>query len=180
MLIVLAGLPATGKSTLAARLAEILGAVVLDKDAVRATLFPPPVRDYSRQADDLVMAAVYSAAAYIRRTFPRQAVVLDGRTYLRAYQVRDLLDLAASLNETPRIIECQCDDDTARARLDSAQVRGGHPAENRTFTLYRDLKAAAEPLSMPRLVLDTGKLALGACVQRCLNYLNDSLACGSG
>lgn len=171
MLIALAGLPATGKSTLAARLAEALGAVVLDKDAVRATLFPPPVRDYARQADDLVMAAIYSAAAYIRRTFPRQAVILDGRTYLRAYQVAELLTLAASLNEAPRIIECRCDDATARARLDDDQARGGHPAGNRTFALYGELQTAAESIQVPRLVLDTGMLTLDACVQRCLGYL---------
>ncbi len=36
MLIALAGLPATGKSTLAARLANELGGVVLSKDTVRA------------------------------------------------------------------------------------------------------------------------------------------------
>ena len=118
MLIAMAGLPGTGKSTLAGRLKLELGAVVLNKDEVRAVLFPPPVLDYSAVQDDVCMAAIYGATAVILRTFPRQAVILDGRSFSRAYQVRDLMALAASLNETPRIIECVCDDEVARERLE--------------------------------------------------------------
>jgi len=73
----------------------------------------------------------------------------------------------------PRVIECVCDDEVARERLDRDQVRGGHPAGNRTFALYQSLKAGAVPLTVPRLVLDTGKLALDECGRRCLKYLAD-------
>jgi len=89
MLIAMAGLPGTGKSTLAARLAAALDAVVLSKDAVRAALFPPPVRDYSTAQDNLVMEVIFKAAAYTFRTRSQQVVIIDGRTFLRTYQVRD-------------------------------------------------------------------------------------------
>ena len=97
MLVAMAGLPGTGKSALAARLQERLGAVVLDKDRVRAALFPPRVLDYSAAQDGIAMAAVYQAAAAILRADPRRAVVLDGRTFLRAGQLDDLLARAASV-----------------------------------------------------------------------------------
>jgi adenylylsulfate kinase len=171
MLIAMAGLPGTGKSSLAARLAQELGATVLDKDRVRAALFPPPVLDYSAAQDDLCMAAVYQAAAHILRTSPRPAVILDGRTFLRSSQVRDLLALAASVGEAPRFVECVCDDAVARARLEDDLARGAHPARNRTHALYLELKARAEPIGVPHLVLDTGRTALEDCVQRCLDYL---------
>jgi predicted kinase len=170
MLIALAGLPGTGKSTLAARLGQELGAVVLNKDAVRATLFPPPVLNYSAEQDDVCMVAIYAAARSILRGFPHQAVLLDGRTFLRAYQVRDLLALAESVNETPRVIECVCDDEVARRRLEDDRARGDHPAGNRTFALYKALQAAAEPLTVPRLVLDTGTTPADDCIRRCLDY----------
>jgi adenylylsulfate kinase len=172
MLIAMAGLPATGKSTLAAHLAGALGGVVLDKDRVRAALFPPPVLDYSVQQNDISMAAIFSAAAHILRTFPGQAVLLDGRTFLRSCQVQDLLALAGSLNEVPHVIECVCADEEARERLEEDRARGGHPAGNRSFALYLALKAAAEPLQIPRLVLDTGRASPEECVGRCLEYLN--------
>ncbi len=171
MLIAMAGLPGTGKSTLAARLAAELGAVVLGKDPVRAALFPPPVLDYSAEQNDIAMSAVYAAAAYIRKAFPRQPVILDGRTFLRAYQVRDLLALADSVRETPFVIECVCAEEVARARLEADLARGAHPAKNRTYDLYLAVKASAEPIPFPHLVLDTGRLSVEACVGRCLAYL---------
>jgi predicted kinase len=174
MLIVMAGLPGTGKSTLAARLAEALSAVVLSKDTVRAALFPPPVLDYSRAQDDLCMGAIFRAAAYTLKTFPLLPVILDARTFLRAYQVRDLFALAESVGERPLLIECICTDERAKVRLENDLAAGRHPARNRTYALYLELKAAAEPLLVPHLVLDTGELSLEECAQRSLAYLRDS------
>src|SRR5690242_4246001 len=108
MLIAMAGLPASGKSTIAARLAKELGGVILSKDQVRAALFADAVLDYSTAENEISMDAIYQAAAYIRKTFPRQTVIIDGRTFLRSSQVHDLFTLGTSLDETPRIIECMC------------------------------------------------------------------------
>ena len=83
MLIAMAGLPASGKSALAERLARDLNGVVLSKDQVRAALFPPLALGYSTAENDITMAAIYAAARYIRTTFPQHPVILDGRTFLR-------------------------------------------------------------------------------------------------
>jgi adenylylsulfate kinase len=174
MLIAMAGLPGTGKSTIAARLAQQLPAVVLNKDQVRAALFPPPVLDYSTGQDDLCMAAIYQAASAILQAYPQQSVIIDGRTFLRAAQLSDLLALAAARHEVPHLIECVCADEVARARLEADLARGKHPAGNRTYALYLAVKARAEPIPLPHLVLDTGTTPLEECVERCLGYLRSS------
>jgi predicted kinase len=171
VIVAMAGLPGTGKSTLARRLAVELGAVVLNKDAVRCELFPPLVLDYSAEQDDLTMSAVYSAAAYVRRTFPATPIILDGRTFLRAYQVRDLLALGQTVGEEPRVIECVCADDVARERLERDLAAATHPARNRTFELYLAVKARSEPIPIPHLTLDTGTTPLDECVRRALAHL---------
>jgi predicted kinase len=171
MLIAMAGLPGTGKSTLAVRIAQGFGGVVLSKDEVRATFFPSRVLDYSSEQDDLCMAAIYSAATYILKSNREQTVILDGRTFLRAYQVRTLLDAAASANEPLRIIECVCADEVARQRLEADQAQNVHPAKNRSYALYLAVKDQAEPIRVPHLLLDTGALSLEQCVERCLAYL---------
>jgi predicted kinase len=173
VLIVMAGLPGTGKSTLAVRLAEELHGVVLCKDRVRAALFPPPVLDYSARQDDLCMAAVYDAAACILQSPLRRPVILDGRTFSRVEQVRDLLRRADAIGEQPTFIECVCADDVARRRLEADRAGGRHPAGNRTYDLYLSLKERAEPLEVPRLVLDTGTVPLDECVRRCLRHSGD-------
>lgn len=133
MLIAMGGLPATSKSTLAAQLTHELGGVVLSKDLVRAALFSPPALDYSSAQNEISMAAIFQAARYICQTLPQHPVIIDGRTFLRSKQIADLFALAASLGETPRIIECVCAEEIARQRLEHDLASGTHPAKNRTF-----------------------------------------------
>ena len=148
--------------------------MVLSKDQVRAALFPPPVLDYSSAEDEISMDAIFIAAVFIRKKFPQNPVLIDGRTFLRSAQVHDLLALAASLEETPRIIECVCSEAVARSRLKHDLASGQHPAKNRDFALYQAVKARAEAITVPHLVLDTGEMTLEECMQRSLGYLRNS------
>ena len=106
-----------------------------------------------------------------RQASPRRAVILDGRTFLCAKQVDGLRCLAAAVGESPRIIECVCDDTVAKQRLKKDQFQGGHPAANRTFALYQQLKETAVPITLPPLVLDTGRLSVEQCVQQALDWI---------
>jgi predicted kinase len=171
MLIALAGLPGTGKSTLATGLASALGGVVLSKDVVRAALFPPPVLDYSAAQDDTAMSAVFSAARVIIATDPARVVILDGRTFRKSAQVAELFAVGHAIGQEPVVIECVCDDAVARARLDRDAAGGRHPAGNRTAALYDEVKATAEPLTVPRLTLDTGRLTTDECLAHALDYV---------
>lgn len=171
MLVAMAGLPGTGKSTLAARLAAKLNGVVLSKDLVRAALFPPPTTDYTTAQDDLVLSAIFRAAEYLFCSRPERVVILDGRTFLRAYQVRDLIVLAQRLNQPLRVVQCVCDDTIAEARLERDVAAATHLAENRTFSLYQEVQIRAEPIAVPHLTLDTGELTLETCIERCLAYI---------
>src|SRR5215212_9028247 len=110
MLIAMAGLPGTGKSTIAVKLAEALRGVVLSKDVVRSAMFPPPVLDYSTAQDDLAMSAVYTAARHLLRENPSRVVILDGRTFRRTAQLADLFALGREIGQEPVVIECICDE----------------------------------------------------------------------
>src|SRR5262249_19130627 len=171
MLIAMAGLPGTGKSALATRLAAALDGVVLSKDVVRAALFPPPTLDYSAAQDDLAMSAVYAAAKLILIADATRVVLLDGRTFRLAAQVADVFALGRGIGQEPVVIECVCDGAVACARLDRAAAAGGHPAGNRTAALYDAVAATAEPLTVPRLTLDTSRLNPGECLARTLDHL---------
>ena len=61
-IIALAGLPGTGKSTLARALSTALDAPVFDKDAVRAALYAPDRIEYSREQDELCWELTWRAA----------------------------------------------------------------------------------------------------------------------
>src|SRR5258708_2297674 len=118
MIIVMTGLPGTGKSTLARALVEASGGVVLDKDAVRAVLFQSGFVEYSSEQDDFCQRLMQQTAEYLIERNPDLRVLFDGRTFSRTYQIENVLEVARSLKTPWRIIECVCSEETARRRLD--------------------------------------------------------------
>src|SRR5262245_9543633 len=133
-LVVLAGLPGTGKSTLARALAPRLHAVVLNKDQFRQALFGEQV-DGSRDQDDAACRAMYAAVEALAAA-EMGPVILDGRTYSKSYQVDELSDLAERVRADLTVVECVCSDDVARARLAEDARERRHPAPNRAPELY--------------------------------------------
>ncbi len=171
MLIAMAGLPGTGKSTLAHLIANALSAIVLDKDVIRAALFPPPWTEYTTEQDDLCMSVMFQVSAYVLQKDPQQYVLLDGRPFSRRSQVMTLKHFAQELQTPLRIIECVCSDETARQRLENATAgKERHLAENRDYALYLDIKARFEPINEPKLVVNTDE-DLARCLDMCLAYV---------
>lgn len=161
MLILMAGLPGTGKSTLSRALAAELNGTVIDKDQVRAALFSATDIEYSTEQDDFCMAVMLKVAGYIFRKDPSRIVFLDGRTFSRTYQLKRAIGYAEALGQQWQIIECVCEEETARDRLANDS---NHPAGNRNFDLYLDVKARFEEISFPKIVIDTDQ-PIPICVQ---------------
>ena len=168
MIVVMAGLPGTGKSTLAHALASKLDGRVLGKDEIRVALFSHRGIEYSTAQDDFVMQVMLEAAGWILRKDPERVVILDGRTFSRQYQIDRVLEAAAELHQPWCILECVCSEKTARARLE--MTAPAHPAENRTFALYLEVKARFERILPPSTVIDTDK-PLEECVNQALGAI---------
>jgi predicted kinase len=171
MLIAMAGLPGSGKSALARALATRLPAVILDKDPIRAALFPPDEIEYSTQQDDFCIAVMLQVAGYVLGKDPAKYVVLDGRPFARSYQRLAVVQFAATRELPLRFIECVCSDAAARRRLAQDVAASRHVACNRNYDLYVRLKACWEPLQEERLIIDT-EAPLDACIAQCLAFVS--------
>ena len=157
MLILTAGLPGTGKSTLSRALATEFGGTVLDKDQIRAALFPAADIEYSTEQDDFCMAIMLKVAGFLFRKEPARRIFLDGRTFSSAYQLKRATGYAEAISQPWRILECVCSEETARERLASDRE---HVAANRDFKLYLEIKSRFEEITLPKTAIDTdGPLA---------------------
>jgi len=123
-MIVLAGLPASGKSAVAVRLNKALDSVLLDKDRVRDFFFQEHV-DYSNEQNDLCVEMMYQVASYLLLKDEAPIVIIDGRSYSRKVQIERLKAVVAQVRCNLIIVECICSPASARQRLE--RDYGVHP-----------------------------------------------------
>jgi predicted kinase len=170
MIVIMAGLPGTGKSTLARALAQRLPVAILDKDSIRTSLFEPAYVEYSRSQDDFCGEIMLQTAAYLLSKHAELHVLLDGRTFSRRYQRDRVIEFSSQVGSTWATLECVCSEATALGRIAEAVAANSHNAANRTPELYREIRLAWEPIDHPKLVIDTDE-NLESWVDRAVRYL---------
>jgi predicted kinase len=170
MIVLMAGLPGTGKTTLARALASRTGGRVLSKDEVRHALFTPDEIEYSSRQDDFCLHVMLETAGYLLHRDPSLVLFLDGRPFSRRYQIENVVNAAASLNQSWCILECVCPGGICRKRLEDQSATGAHPAGNRDFQLYLEVKSRFEAIPLPKTVIDTSE-PLETCVKQALVIL---------
>jgi bifunctional enzyme CysN/CysC len=150
--VVLAGLPGAGKSTLAQALANRLpDARVIDKDQVRHALFAPC--DYSAAERDVTFAAMLDAARY--HLGRGRIVIFDGLTFSRRSQVKAAEDVAAESGAFAAVIVCDVPVSVAVERVEQEAEEGEHLAGNRDGDVVRRVAAEMEEPSGAYLTLPT-------------------------
>ncbi|MBF6600461.1 MAG: AAA family ATPase [Dehalococcoidia bacterium] len=142
------GEPGSGKSTLARALAPRIGAIVLDKDVIKAALLRSGIDEGA------AAAGAYQAYFSLGRALVEQghALVLDNPVFWPRVEAR-WLALSALAGSSPLLIECVCSDrDELRRRLRSRDALASQPRE--PLDLLAHPGAAATSFE-PRLRLDT-------------------------
>ncbi|MBL8824794.1 MAG: ATP-binding protein [Planctomycetia bacterium] len=164
-LIAFAGLPGTGKSTLAKALCKSLNAVLLNKDDIRAALFASENIEYSGQQNDFCMDILYQLAVFHAERNPDRHIIIDGRTFSKSEQLMQLRECTTRCQRDLILVECVCSDNVARSRLRQDHEQSLHPAADRNEALYDQVKATSEPIALPSITVNTEDESLERNIQ---------------
>ena len=160
LLLVVGGLMGSGKTTLAAALADQLGCEALHTDAIRRELFgaSPEAAEfdagvYTPENRQRVYRELFDRSVALLRG--SASVVIDG-TFLAADTLRSAIAAADAAHATRLVIRCRCPDTTARGRIAARQAVGKSLSEARPELFDRQRAEAQDiPPDVPHILIDT-------------------------
>lgn len=149
-LVVVSGLPGTGKSTIAELAARILACPLVSKDLIEATLWRSGIGAEAGSGWAAYELMTTLAEGQMRLG---QSAVLDSVATYERIRAR-WRALAAEAGASFQVVECVCSDDALhRTRLD-VRVRGIPGWYEIDWAQVERTRTNFEPWSEPRLVLD--------------------------
>lgn len=142
-LIVVFGLPGSGKSTFAHKLGEAMEARVINSDIVRDDFLLRG--NYANKAKEKVYAEMLKmAVAFIKKG---NSVILDGTFYKEKLR-RNVVNKARELHLIPHFIEVKADEDVIRDR-----ISGKRKESDADYDVYLTIRAQFEPLCSYHLIV---------------------------
>jgi len=149
VLIMMSGLPGSGKSYLSQRLAEKLAAVIIESDRVRKALFPQP--SYSAQESAMVHRVCHEI---IRRLLRKGAHVIFDATNLFEFHREMLYNLADRSGAKLVIVRTTAPEQIIRERLEQRKKDGGSVSDA-DWHIYRRMAKREQAIRRTHLCVDT-------------------------
>ncbi|MDP6459513.1 MAG: AAA family ATPase [Candidatus Hydrothermarchaeota archaeon] len=149
LLVVVTGLPATGKSSIARNLAKRLHGTFLSTDLIRKELLYRP--RYTKEEKELIYAIMLLVARYLLRS--DVTVVLDGTFYKRSLRKR-VYAVAGRTKSNLKIIECVCPEYVIRRRMRRRAGRKRNLSDA-DYGVYKKVAAQFESIRRKHIVVDT-------------------------
>ena len=162
-MVVVGGLPGTGKSTVASGVAERIGATLLRSDEIRQGIgFEDETRYESRSIDRTYGELLARASHLLARG---ETVVLDATWRAPCHRLA-AEGLAGAVSADLRIIECRSPDDVADRRIEARRLAGVDPSEA-TVAVAAELREMWHPWSgaIPIDTTTTVEAAVSAAVE---------------
>ena len=164
MIVLICGLPGTGKTFLSNKLSKYINSTVLSTDKIRKELIQKPT--YTPWERALIYDVLFLLAKYLHSSGIN--CILDG-TFNMEKSRREIKDLLNLSNNQFYIIECICPEDLIITRL----LLRKDDYSDATVSIYLKMKKIYEPVKQTHISINTSK-PLNRNIDRILRYIYGS------
>jgi predicted kinase len=165
-LIVLSGLPGSGKTVLAEGLSRTMAVPIFSVDPIEAAMW----RAGLDKTETGVVAYEVARALADEHLRLRHAAIVDAVNPVEAPRAA-WRNLAAKHRVSLKIIECVCSDETMHRQRIEARVRSVAGTHELTWGQLLQRRAEYEAWTDPRLVLDTSRTSPAQLLTQAQNYV---------
>jgi predicted kinase len=150
VLIVVSGLPGTGKTYFCRRLAERLPCIVVESDALRKQLFSAPT--YSVEESAYLFRVIHrlTGEMLVKGT----NVVLDATNLTERYRER-LYNIAEQHNARLIMVRIEAPPELVRQRLKGRAAKKNKDNSDADWTVYQEMKPTVEKIRRNHFAVDT-------------------------
>ncbi len=160
-LILILGLPGTGKTFLAKRLVNVLSGdpIYLSTDLIRRSVFNLSKHHYASFGDDIYSQEkrnlIYNTLYLISDILLKRnlLVIVDG-TFFSHKSRKPLLEICKRLNQKLLIIKTVSSDETIQQRIKERKTHD-KDVSDADFNIYKEFKRRFETLNFDHLVINT-------------------------
>jgi len=146
MLIVVAGLPGTGKTTIAEALAKEIDAVVFSTDKIRKMIFEMPI--YNEEDKRVVYTELFSQTEkYLTKG---KNVILDGTFYTKELREK-AKEVGKSFCEKVYFVYCETPEELLKKRIDKRKDKFSEA----DYSVYLKMKKVFEEFEEDVIIIDT-------------------------
>jgi len=150
-LIVVSGLPGTGKTYFCNRLAERLPSVVLESDVLRKTLFSPP--RYSAKESSQLFRAIHQL---IQKLLAKGIPLILDATNLSERNREYLYSIADRLDAKLVLVRVEAPPEVVRQRLEARRDKPENKSDA-DWEIYRRMKYSVERIRRNHYAVDTSR-----------------------
>ena len=145
MLVIVCGLPGTGKTTFAKKLAPLINAIILSTDKIRKELIASPT--YGKEEQKLIYDVMILLAKYLGDA--SKNCILDA-TFNKRYSRTEVKNKLKIPDKEFFVVECTCPENTIISRLKERK----NDYSDAGIEIYQKMKKIYEPLKEKHITID--------------------------
>ena len=181
--ILMVGIPGSGKSKLAKYLSKLLNSEILNRDLIRNTIFPKKFINHSNIQNDIASETLYKVLEYIILNNNPKFIIVDGKPYSRKKEIKEFNNFINKLSSNLIIVNTIAPIDIISFRLQNDFLNKKnlmHRDPNEKSNIYNteEMIKEFEKINFPHIIIDTSfqiQEVTKNCINKINNFINDKI-----